>query len=250
MDIYPFYSSSSGNATKIVSGQTSILIEAGISYKKLAEANGGPLKLDAIFITHSHSDHINGAGIVARKTGAPLYMLKESYDSKQTLFDHCSVNYIKNSDEIVVGDLSVKVFDTRHDRASVGFIITEIKTGKRFGYLTDTGAIGKPIKTLLTDCDALLLETDYDEEELEKTAEYDDVLKERIRSPWGHLGTQQTLDYIKEHIDLEKVAFIILGHISTTTNSPEMVNARINKTIDIKYLTKFHLAPIVNGLKL
>lgn len=243
MKVRPLYSSSSGNACKVETENTLILIEAGVSYKKLVEANGGPLLPNAIFITHSHGDHINGAGVISRKSGAPLYMLREAFKKKEKLFNACEVNYIKHGDKITVGDLEVYVFDTRHDRPSVGFIITETKTGKRFAYVTDTGAIGKVVKNAISECDAYLLETDYDEDELEKTAEYDDVLKDRIRSPFGHLGTQQTLDYINENINLEKVAWILLGHISTITNSPELVKARLSKTIDVKYQDKFYLAP-------
>jgi phosphoribosyl 1,2-cyclic phosphodiesterase len=248
MRVRPLYSSSSGNACKVASDNTLLLIEAGVSYKKLVEANGTDIFPDAVFITHSHGDHINGAGVLGRKTGAPLYMLREAFKKKEKLFTDCDVRFIAHGDKIVVGDFEVNVFDTRHDRPSVGFVITETTTGKKFGYVTDTGAIGKVVKQSISECDAYLLETDYDEEELEKTAEYDDVLKERIRSPFGHLGTQQTLDYVKENINLEKVSWILFGHISTITNSPDLVKARLKNSIDIKYQNKFYLAPQDNEL--
>jgi len=250
MRIRPLYSSSSGNACKVQTDDAFILIEAGVSYKKLVEANGGPVTPDAVFVTHSHGDHINGAGVLGRKSGAPLYMLRESFKKKEKLFNACDVRHIKHGDKYTIGGLEVLVFDTRHDRPSVGFIITETKTGKRFAYVTDTGAIGKVVRMAIAECDAYLLETDYDETELEKTAEYDDVLKDRIRSPFGHLGTQQTLDYIKDNIDLEKTAWILLGHISTITNSPELVKARLEATIDPKYQDKFYLAPLDTELNL
>lgn len=251
MKVKPLYSSSEGNACKVFTDKTTILIEAGVSYKKMVLANNGmDLIPNAVFITHSHSDHIESAGVVGRKTGAPLYMLEESFKRKEKLFTNCVVNFIKHDDVIVIGDFSIKVFDTRHDRPSVGFIITETATGKQFAYLTDTGAINKMVKAIISECDAYLLEADYDEEALQKTAEYDDVLKERIKSPWGHLGTQQTLDYINDNLNMEKVSWIILGHISKTTNSPAMVNIRLNATIDKKYIDKFYLAPLDKELTL
>ena len=250
MNVRPLYSSSSGNACKVYTKDTTLLIEAGVSYKKLVEANGDQLHPDAVFITHSHGDHINGAGVLGRKSNAPLYMLREAYVKKEKLFNACDIQLIQHGDTLTIGDFTIDVFDTRHDRPSVGFIITETKTGKRFGYVTDTGAIGKTVKLAISDCDAYLLETDYDEDELEKTAEYDDVLKDRIRSPWGHLGTQQTLDYINENIDLEKVSWILLGHLSTITNSPELVTARLDTTIDEKHRDKFYLAPLDTALTL
>jgi phosphoribosyl 1,2-cyclic phosphodiesterase len=216
----------------------------------MSTANGGPLKPDAVFITHSHGDHINGAGVLGRKTNAPLYMLRETFKRKEKIFNDCDVRLIKHGDKIAVGDFIVDVFDTRHDRPSVGFVVKETKTGKRFAYLTDTGAIGKGVRQAISECDSYLLEADYDEEELEKTAEYDDVLKDRIRSPWGHLGTQQILNYINEHIDLEKVSWILLGHLSTITNSPELVQARIDKSIATEYIDKFYLAPLDTELTL
>jgi len=250
MNVRPLYSSSSGNVCKVWTKDTILLIEAGTSYKKMVEANKGPLTPDAIFITHSHGDHINGAGIIGRKTGAPLYMLKEAFKKKEKLFNDCTVNLIKHGDKTTIGDFIIEAFDTRHDRPSVGFIIKETKTGKRFAYVTDTGAIGKLVREAISECDAYLLETDYDELELEKTSEYDDVLKERIKSPFGHLGTQQTLDYINKNIDLKKVSWVLLGHLSTVTNSPELVLARLEKTIDKKYRNKFHLAPLDKELTL
>ncbi len=250
MKVRSLHSSSSGNVCKVWTNNTELLIEAGTSYKKMVEANGGPLKPNAVFITHSHGDHINGAGVVGRKTGAPLYMLREAFKKKEKLFNECDVRLIKHGDKIIVGDFTVDVFDTRHDKPSVCFVVKETKTGKRFAYLTDTGAIGKIVRNAISECDSYLLEADYDEIELEKTAEYDDVLKDRIRSPWGHLGTQQTLDYINEYIDLKKVSWIILAHLSTITNSSELVQARINKTIVAEYVDKFYLAPLDTELTL
>lgn len=248
MKIRPLYSSSAGNACKVSTDRTNILIEAGISYKKLITADKNLNHLSAIFITHSHGDHINGAGIIARKMGTPIYMLEETFKNKKSLFQQCTVNFFKHGDKINITDLEVSVFETRHDTPSVGFIITDTNTNKSFAYLTDTGFIGRTVKEAISNCNAYLLETDYDEEELEKTAEYDDVLKERIKSPFGHLGTQQTLDFIKNNINLDKTDWIILGHLSNTTNSPELVKARLEKTIDSVYISKFYLAPLDHEL--
>jgi len=250
MKIRPLHSSSSGNACKVETDNVIILVEAGISYKNLIETDEKLKQLSAIFITHSHTDHVKGAGIISRKTEAPLYMLKETYQQKADLFRSCKVNFIKHGDKILIDDLEISVFETKHDQPSVGFIFTELNTNKKFAYLTDTGFIGKSVKNAIKDCNAYLLEADYDEDELEKTAEYDDILKDRIKSPFGHLGTQQTLDYIKENINLELTDWIILGHLSHVTNSPEMVKARIEKTIDKQYHTKFYLAPLEYELTL
>jgi phosphoribosyl 1,2-cyclic phosphodiesterase len=216
---------------------TKIMIDAGLSYKKMCEHYGEEIIPEALFISHEHADHISGAGILGRKTGCPIYLAEPCYKAKQEhdekFFKGCEIKFISGGDD---------------SAASVGFIVTELSTNKKFGFLTDTGLITPLIRSQLDGCDAYFLECDYDTESLEKYAEYDEFLKDRIKSPIGHLSNQQSLEYIHTYLNLEKVAWIILGHLSQNTNSPELLKEQCESKLPKKYWNKVHIG--VASLKL
>lgn len=246
MTIKNIASSSSGNCTIIEAENTIIMIDAGISLKTILEKYGkskDEFSIDAILITHEHSDHVKGAGVVGRHTKAPIYIPEPSYEKRTELFKDCLINYIAGGDTFTINDeLEISVFNTKHDsEACVGFKIREIKTNKCFGLLTDTGVITKLIKKSLEGCNALFIESDYDEESLVKYAEYDDNLKERIRSPLGHLSNTQAIEYMKE-LDLENIEWIILGHLSHNTNSPELLLSYLEQEFEESINQKLHIA--------
>lgn len=242
MKIKNLFSSSSGNATVVETDTTVIVIDAGVSYTKLKNAYGKDLSVDAIFITHEHGDHVQGAGILGRKTGSPVYMPQASFEKRANLFNNCKIEYITGGNKIKIGNLEILAYSTKHDSAaSVGYIVTELDTGKKFGLLTDTGAITPLIHNVIKDCNGLFLESDYDETKLAEYDGYDDFLKDRIRSRWGHLSNQETLTYLQK-LDLKKVEWIILGHLSKNTNSPETLERQIKITIPKNYWNKIHIA--------
>lgn len=250
MFVHSLYSSSAGNACRVYNDETSILIDAGVSYKKLAKIAGEGFAPDALFITHEHGDHIAGAGVLGRKTGCPIYLPQASYMEKQATFEKCSTHYIEGGSVTTIGDFEVLAFSTRHDsHASVGYVVTEISTSKQFGYLTDTGSFSKLMKKSLHGCDAYLLEADYDLQELEDYEDYADVHKERIRGPWGHLGNDQTLDFIDECIDLENTQWILLGHLSPRTNSPALLLGQVQERF-VHAIHKFKIAPTEEPLEI
>ena len=184
-------------------------------------------------------DHIGSAGIVARKVQCPVYLPQRSYEKKQGLFTDCTVNFIEGGDTVEIGDFSILAFSTRHDSlASNGYVLTEKATMKKFGFLTDKGGITKLMRDNLIDCNAYFIESDYDDEELEKCAEYDDILKERIRSPFGHLSNQQSLEYVNTYLKLDALNFVAFGHLSKNTNSPEIMQRRIEHIVPKKHWDK------------
>ena len=188
-------------------------------------------------------DHSNGAGIIARKFGCPIYIPEKSFEKKAGLFNDCLVNYANGGDTIMVEHLEIKTFNTRHDsEACIGFVITDTLTKQKIGYLTDTGSITRLIKESLRDCDAYMIEADYDEDGLEKCAEYDDILKERIKSDFGHLSNTQALAFVEEHINLDKTQWILFGHLSERTNSPDILRGHIERKFPKRHWDKFHVA--------
>lgn len=242
MLIKSLYSGSAGNATFVEKGDIKLLIECGVSFKKLAEAYDQEVDPTAIFISHAHGDHVRGAGIAGRKTGTPIYIPEASYKEVEHLFKNCEMKFITGGNNYIFGDLQVDVFSTKHDSAaSVGFTITDTIENKKFGYLTDTGAINRLMKHHLNDCDALFLEADFDDNELEKYAEYDEYLKERIRSPIGHLSNDKAIDYIKS-LDINKLQWVIFGHLSKNTNSVDLLTEQIHTAFAASLWNKFHIA--------
>jgi phosphoribosyl 1,2-cyclic phosphodiesterase len=228
MKVKSIYSSSSGNTCHISNDNTSILIDCGVSYKRLMA--DGEFPVDALFITHEHSDHVAGAGVLGRKVSMPIHIHEHSYEHVQAkIFKKCDelINYIEGGDIVTVGDFSVEAFTTRHDskNGGLGYIITDTSTGKKFGYLTDTGSITKMMESKLAGCDAYLLEADYDETLLAMYEGYDEILKERIGGPYGHLSNDQIMDCIENCIkdEFDKVQWILFGHLSDKTNTPELV---------------------------
>ena len=252
MKVKLLYSSSSGNSTIITAESGALLVvDAGVSYKKMIEAYGDDFVPQALFITHDHGDHISGAGVLGRKTKCPIYLPKNSYEHKKELFSDCTINFIEGGETVEIEDFVIHAFNTKHDsKAGVAFIITEKSSMKKLGFLTDTGGITKLMREELFGCNAYFIETDYDEEELEKCAEYDDILKERIRSPFGHLSNQQTLDYLNTYLNMDNIEWVAFGHLSQQTNSPEVLRNRIEYKVPKKYWDKLKIIDTTTELSI
>jgi phosphoribosyl 1,2-cyclic phosphodiesterase len=248
MKILPVGSSSSGNCTLIYNDNTRILIDCGISAKRVFEKTGHK-EFSALFISHEHSDHIVGAGPVGRKTKVPIYIHEAVFKAKETDLNDCEIKYINETSVLQIKSLIVKPFSTKHDaKFALGFIIEEPATNTFLCYLTDTGSISKTMRERTKHCNAFFIECDYDDELLATYDGYDQLLKDRISSNFGHLSTSQALEFLSE-FDLTKTKGIVIGHISPRTNSPEKVKEHFMK----KFATlenKFHIAPFDAPLEL
>jgi len=241
VDIFPIASSSEANSTWIKSKEASILIDGGTTLKRITNSVENPTELDALFITHEHGDHINGAGAIGRKYKMPIYIHEYSFKSKEEKFNNCKIQYLKPSDTIKIKDLEITPFSTRHDcRYSFGFMVKD-KEGSVLCYLTDTGIITSLMLSKVKESNILFIEADYDEEGLRKYADYSDDLKDRISGDFGHLSNQQTIKLLKM-LDLEKYKLIVLGHLSKRTNSPETLTSLLETNFP-KNKDLFKLAP-------
>ena len=219
MNIHPIASSSEGNCTLVSTNNTNILIDVGITLKEL-KANGVS-NVNGIFVSHEHSDHWKGAGPASRLFGCPLYMNQASYDMKKNAIGSCNFINVNPGDTIQINELSVTHFSTKHDvKMSFGYLIKE-ENGITFCYVTDTGMITGLIAEKIKEADVLMIEADYDEDLLRDYAGYEQWLKDRISSNFGHLSNQQTIEFLSGvYKDLDKVIF---AHLSHRTNTPEMI---------------------------
>lgn len=220
------YSSSSGNSTFIGSSKTGVLIDAGVSAKKLKEAllarEIDPSTIGAIFITHEHSDHIAGLRILASTFKIPLYA---SEGTIEFLEQHGHINgkypfEIMPREGVEIGDIFIKSFKTPHDAAqSSGYQIT-LPDGQKAAIATDIGHISTEIWQNIKGCSLVMLESNHDVGMLQN-GPYPYYLKRRILSPIGHLSNA---DCAKTAAELIKTGTtrLFLGHLSMENNFPDL----------------------------
>ena len=194
-------------------------------------------------------DHLSGAGPLGRKTKVPIFVHETVFKAKESEFEGCTIKYMDETSTIPIGDFIIEPFSTKHDaKHPLGFIIKEPATNTSLCYMTDTGAISKTMRGRTKDCNAFYIEADYDDELLEAYQEYDQFLKDRIASNFGHLSNTQALEYLAEY-NLDNIKQIIIGHISPRTNTPDKINEYIQEKF-AAYKDKFKIAPFDNPLQL
>ncbi len=220
------YSGSSGNSLLVSTENTNILIDAGVSSKKIETALNNldvdPYKLNGILITHEHSDHIQGLGTFAKKFDLPVYVNQKTLDAmpkqKEKIAEK-NINIIKIEEKFEINDLKIKPFSIPHDAANpCGFCI--FKDNKKMSIATDIGHMTNGILKNLEDSLFVLLESNYDPEVL-MYSKYPYPLKNRIRGPIGHLSNQDAGKTISclLHSGLKQA---MLGHLSKESNFPEL----------------------------
>jgi phosphoribosyl 1,2-cyclic phosphodiesterase len=242
MNLLSIGSSSSGNCYWVYDDETHILIDAGIAAKKVMEKTGRK-SFDALFISHEHSDHISGAGPLGRKLKIPIYINKVLLNDRlQHELRDCELRDLNDTSVITVGKFTVRTFSTKHDaRFSLGFVVEEKDSDTRLAYITDTGSISKTMREATKNCNVIVLECDYDDALLEAYDEYDQALKERIASNFGHLSNAQAMDFLT-NFDMSTLKKIIIAHMSPRTNSIEKVNEHIMEKF-ANHSDKFLIAP-------
>lgn len=223
--IYPLYSSSSGNSTYLGDERGGILIDVGVSMKKLVtalESKGiSPECIEGILITHEHTDHIKGLLNFTKKYHTPVFMGIETarYLTSRDLISTSSViNVFENVYSFCVGDYEVHPFKTPHDsRESFGFRIKNPE-GKVAVTCTDLGYVTEEVHNNLLSASVCLIEANYDDKMLD-SGRYPYPLKQRIRSDRGHLSNANSAAEI-EILIKNGAQKIILGHLSQENNTP------------------------------
>lgn len=221
-------SGSSGNCIYIGSEQTHILVDAGISNKRIEQGlNELGIKgseLNGILITHEHSDHIKGLGVLARKHGIPLYSTKETLDeiaSVKSLGEYPKDLFQPISPDVdfQIGDLEIKPFRIDHDAANpVAYRVQNEK--KSVAVATDMGHFSQYTVEHLQGLDAILLEANHDVKMLE-AGPYPYYLKRRILGDYGHLSNENA-GRLLNCILHENLKHIFLGHLSKENNYEEL----------------------------
>ncbi len=234
-ELCPLGSGSSGNSTLVRSNGTSILVDAGLSCKAICTAleqiGSHYEELDAILLTHEHSDHIKALPVLLKKLTCPLYGTEPVLDYiSKTLKIPVHIPMIPIPDSaFAIHDLEVRAFSTPHD--SVGSVGYQFYDGsKRFAVATDLGHMTDSIMEQLLPCKAVLLESNYDEGML-MVSDYPYALKRRIASSKGHLSN---IDCASAAVTLAQngVEHLILGHLSQNNNLPELAYSATRTALD------------------
>lgn len=220
------YSGSSGNSLFVESENTKLLIDAGVSSKKietaLTDLDINPNSIDGILITHEHSDHVQGLGTFAKKFNLPVYVNQKTLNAmpnqKNKILEK-NIKLFTIEEFFEIGDLKIKPFSIPHDAANpCGFNI--FHDNKKISIATDIGHMTNGIIKNLEDSIFIMLESNYDPEVL-KFSKYPYVLKSRIAGPTGHLPNEMAGKTIS-HLLKSGLQQAVLGHLSKESNFPEL----------------------------
>ncbi len=239
-------SGSSGNATFVAAGKTRILIDAGISFRELAsrlQAIGeDPARLDAVLISHEHSDHVSGLAVLARKLGYRVPIYATHLTAPTLAWDEQTppVEAFQAGCRFTIGELEVDSFTIPHDATDpVAFAFHT--QGLKIASVTDLGYIPDSVKYHLQGAQLLILESNHDLEML-KVGPYPWAVKQRVMGRKGHLSNDVVSDFIREDLD-PSITTLVLGHISENNNHPELVRLVAGQALTARSLaTKLVIA--------
>jgi phosphoribosyl 1,2-cyclic phosphodiesterase len=234
MNIIVLNSGSNGNAVYVESPHSgaAVLLDCGISRRQIElrlKVHGRYLQnVKGIFITHEHGDHVRGLPVTTKMYRVPSYLTEETYRRMWRHKPYKGHRFIQNSEAVTVEDIEVRAYPKSHDAADPVYFKVSIAE-KHFLYVTDLGEHDDSVARHLGEVDAALIESNYDEHMLD-TGPYPQHLKNRIRSGHGHLSNNQAMALIHKHAN-GSLQTIILGHLSETNNTPEIVQADIEAVL-------------------
>lgn len=227
-------SGSEGNGLIVEAGSTRVLMDCGFSLTetraRLAKLGLAPEDLDAIVVTHEHSDHIGGVARLAVKYELPVWCTHGTYIGWQTQTDMLPwVEVINTGKSFSVGELEIQPFAVPHDaREPVQFVFRA--SGLRLGVLTDTGHITPHIADSLSGVSALVIECNHDAEML-ANGPYPPSLKKRVGGQYGHLENSQSASLLKL-MDVSGLQHVVAAHLSQKNNKPALAREALAHVLD------------------
>lgn len=217
-------SGSNGNCYYIGNSNEAILIDAGLSCreteKRMKRSGLSMANVKALFISHEHSDHINGVEVLSKKFQIPVYITSDTLKFGRLKIDQHLVAHFNANETTLIGDISVTAFSKFHD-ASDPYSFTVECNKIKVGVFTDIGKACENLIKHFKQCHAAFLESNYDEEMLEKGS-YPFHLKKRIRGGMGHLSNTEALELFLRHRS-SFMSHLFLSHLSKNNNCPDLV---------------------------
>lgn len=232
LSISPLFSGSSGNAILISSGRTKILVDAGVSCKRIEEAlksiGEEAAALSGILITHEHTDHIAGVQVLSKKHSIPVFATEPTWLSMSKLEVQTRLTRVISKTDFYIDDLLIEPFELPHDAADpVGYCVS---CGSfKAAVATDLGYFPKTVETKLHSCNIVVLESNHDLKLL-ASGRYPYMLKQRIKSRHGHLSNNDAAEAAVK-LACAGVSSILLGHLSKENNSEQIAFRTVTDTL-------------------
>lgn len=226
-------SGSRGNAIFISDGATSILIDAGLSgieiQRRLQSKGLYPENLDAVVVSHEHTDHVQGVGVLSRRFNLPVYISSKTKKAASSqLGNVCGFKKFECGTTFNIQNLIIHPFSVSHDaKDPAGFTICQ--NGCKVGIATDLGLATPLVKEHLKGCTLLILESNHDPVML-INGPYPWSLKQRVKSRTGHLSNQASKNLLKE-VQHQRLEYVVLAHLSETNNTPQKAISEVGQAI-------------------
>ena len=244
MRIVTFASGSTGNCCLVSDGGVNVLIDAGISARRIVQGLGvlglAPQDVCGVLITHEHSDHISGLPVLVKRTGMRIFAPSELGEVLRRVKPELSesIDYIPHDGGLCVGDVRITAFPTPHDTsASFGY---RIEGSEVFAFATDTGHISDELLEGLQGAGTVVIEANHDKVML-KNGPYPPFLKQRVLSKHGHLSNDDCAKLACLLAD-SGTRQIILGHLSQQNNTPEAAETAVSEALSGRNV-KIYTAP-------
>jgi phosphoribosyl 1,2-cyclic phosphodiesterase len=229
MKVSVLASGSNGNSCLVEHKGTAVLVDAGKSGRELEKrmnALGKSLdNVNGVLITHAHSDHIMGAGVISRRHNLPLFMTRDVYEDAKHRIGNASVKHFSADKSFRINGLSVQPIPTSHSVCSTGYVFD------RFGIFTDTGIVTKEMDAVLPKLKGVLLESNHDVDML-INGPYPYYLKQWILSNEGHLSNIHACEFVQERG--KNLSMVLLGHLSGHNNTAEVAEATFESLVKRK----------------
>ncbi len=240
--VCPLASGSRGNSLFVSCDNFPLLIDAGLSgieiQRRLTAVNIEPETLKAIIITHEHSDHVKGAGVLSRRYHIPVYITKKTWKACPNLGEIKDLRFFECGRSFQINHIKINPFSISHDAIDPVGLTLEFQTHK-IGIATDLGIATGLVREHLKNSTVLYIESNHDPEML-ISGSYPWHLKQRIKGRTGHLSNNDARDLLKE-LKADNLKHVILAHLSEENNCPRKAAAEVFKGLNRSDIT-LHVA--------
>lgn len=251
IEICALASGSNGNCYYVGNENGAVLVDAGVSCKqvlsRMEERKLDPSKIKAIFISHEHVDHVRGTRVLSKKLNIPAFFTYGTWNKTHKSSKPPHYRYVHIDQPFELDDFTIHAFAKNHDANEPCSFRIEVN-GINVGVMTDIGSVCDNVIRHFKQCDAVFLESNYDEKML-WDGPYPWYLKNRVASDHGHLSNIQALELATHHAG-EKLKIIFLSHLSGENNTPELAYETFQPLHDVYEVIKTsrHEASVVKTL--